>query len=81
MIRMICINNKTINNIPNKDLVYLKEGETYEGFIVEKEFFRDGIVRDAFYISPLIGFAIERFIPCSDIDETELINEKELVNN
>lgn len=33
--------------------------------------------------SPNVGYAVERFIPLSDIDETEMIREpvKEIVNN
>ncbi len=74
----MCINNKPFSDTPCvSDLKKLIEGDCYtvlyttdgrstKGYVLEEV---DSI------LNPL-GFRIERFIPLSDIDETELVKER-----
>lgn len=82
MIRMICINNSPKKDSSNIDLELLEEGKDYEGEIVDSSdiFGND----DKGFLIPNLSFGcycLTRFIPCSDIDETQLVNEKELINS
>ena len=78
--RLICINNGPIYNYLLKrafSVPELIEGEVYT---VKKE---SNTWYELIEISPkntsFYGFRKERFVPTSDLDEMELVNEKVLV--
>lgn len=85
MFKVICIDNKNIGRSLNEYNKLLKEGAIYTviGEIVgqrsdnKNEF---GYVLEEFkYL--YTAFIKDRFIPLSEIDETEMINQKESVNS
>lgn len=74
--KVICINNKPINGFKNKNLSHLTEGETY--IVTKKYLTASG--RYNYHLQEVNYFYSQvRFIPCSDIDEKELVNQKEEV--
>lgn len=76
--KVLCINNKFLDKACNRNeyLSQLKEFEEYTVTQFTPDFF------DGFYhlleipTPPTIGFAAERFVPLSEIDEMELVNER-----
>lgn len=79
--KVICIDAAPRYYTHNEDL--LKEGEPYN---IDREVIAigtDGVNRISYKLvefPPPHAFCKDRFIPCSEIDETELIKERELVN-
>jgi hypothetical protein len=75
--KMICINNKPLPTTPDEylsDLNLIKEGDTY---IVTWVLPSDGyLLKDVNCNNPA-GFNPTRFVEISDIDELELVNQKE----
>lgn len=78
--KVVCINSKPIkeHHPINYYLKFLKEGETYtvEYFDPPAAYKIDGIDKLPCHswMTGVPSFLTCRFIPCSDIDETELIN-------
>lgn len=75
----ICINNKPIEGNYNDWLEFLKEGESYEGYIVDNGVGQDGKIFPCLVIPKITddhGFDIKRFVESSDLDETTLVNEE-----
>lgn len=70
---MIAMNGKPVKN----------QDEIYEGEIYTVSW-KTILLGESVYMlserSPFFGYRERRFIPLSDIDETELIKERELVN-
>lgn len=81
--RVICIDNKPIEGAYNTDLHLLEVGKVYNDVIVCDEA-EDPMGNNVVcYIIPELGlddgWDMKRFLPCSDIDETEVVNHKEEV--
>lgn len=74
--RVLCINDKPAPGKLNAPWV-IKFGETYD---VINEFKVND--RDYYELSvqPEVGYWINHFAPCSSIDETELVSEREEVS-
>ncbi len=76
--RVVCINNKPIYgfNLTNIGLEKIEEGKTYE--VTNFEMTPNGFGKyDLKGIINKDGYSVLRFIPVSDIDETELIRERQ----
>lgn len=78
--KLLCVNNKPLPgtyNIPHV-LAAIKEGETYEGYQVCTVL--PGGKGSTGWRIPSISmnlcYNLIRFIPCSDLDETTLVNEE-----
>lgn len=57
----------------------IKEGEEYEGYQCKVRRKSDGVISMGWCIpsvAPNDGYALSRFIPCDDLDETTLVNEE-----
>lgn len=76
----MCINNK--DGVHEVASLLLRVGEKYT---VVGQSSKGGYILEEIKFNPKSGkslsFTKERFIPLSDIDETELIKERELVND
>jgi predicted RNA-binding protein with TRAM domain len=82
--RVLCIDSKVRPNSCNHNLLHLiNEGEEYEVYDTRLGKGTDGIIGIVYYLVGINerpnGFNANRFIPISDIDETELVNEREEV--
>lgn len=82
--RVLCIDNKARSNSFHPELLQLiKEGECYEVYDSQPGMGTDGNIGVVYYLVGInkrpYGINSDRFVPCSDIDETELVNTKEEV--
>lgn len=75
----MCINNKPISGNFTDGLELLHEGEVYEGYEEIGESINGQIAPILIIplIDPIDGWDMRRFIPCSEIDELELVNTLE----
>lgn len=73
--KVMCINNKPIHgiNVLNTHLNLISEGETYtvEQFVMTPNKIGMYILKEVTH-PDCIGYSAARFIPTSDIDETEM---------
>ncbi len=75
--RVICIDNKPRNDSFDKEsLSRLNEGDIYT--VIGKPHPVGIFLKEVSTLNPS-GFYVGRFIPCGEIDELELVKERELI--
>lgn len=72
--KAVCVNNKPIEGLKNTDLHLIEEGKNYE-VVGERPTFQGGINYVLKWINNT-GYSSRRFVPLSDLDETELVTEE-----